>query len=673
MTLFFRILDVPVADKARALLGAIRETAIHDATSDEAFEIDAELLKRVPGSPFAYWLPEKIRQAFATLPPFENEERVAKHGGVTLDDPRFLRLWSETAESSLGVVFVPFAKGGPARKFYADLPVCIRWSSDGAEVKAHASAVRERNGWGDQWTAVLNGYIYYLRPGLTWPLRGAKFSPQVLPAGCIFSARGYCIFAPEDSLMATLGLCASTVFDYLFKIRLGRFGHPEFVVGVIEGLPVPTPNAEVAFALADSAKAGWKIRYQIESGDETSRNFILPEALSKGDASAAERELARVQDAIDEIAFRLYGFGETEVAHVQSFQKRSQNEQPDDGEEENECEDEARVGAAADGVSSWLVGVSFGRFDPRLATGERPIPTEPEPFAELPSRSPGMWPQHEGPAQRADILVDDEGHADDLVARARGAAERARLDIPEDFRSWLRHFFPLHIKMYSKSRRKAPIYWQLATTSASYSVWLYIHAFTKDTLFRVQNDYVAPKLAHEERRLEETAREAHEKGTAAQRKELSSQENFVGELRAFLDEVKRVTPLWNPNLDDGVIINFAPLWRLVPQHKAWQKELKSTWDALCDGKYDWAHLAMHLWPERVVLKCATDRSLAIAHGLEDVFWVEGNDGKWTARENPTQSVEDLVRERTSPAVKAALKSLLDAPQPAGSGRKSKKG
>ncbi len=73
-----------------------------------------------------------------------------------------------------------------------------------------------------------------------------------------------------------------------------------------------------------------------------------------------------------------------------------------------------------------------------------------------------------------------------------------------------------------------------------------------------------------------------------------------------------------------MIINFAPLWRLVPQNKAWQKELKSTWDALCEGKYDWAHLAMHLWPERVVPKCATDRSLAIAHGLEDVFWVEGS-------------------------------------------------
>src|SRR5262249_30061793 len=81
--------------------------------------------------------------------------------------------------------------------------------------------------------------------------------------------------------------------------------------------------------------------------------------------------------------------------------------------------------------------------------------------------------------------------------------------------------------------------------------------------------------------------------------------------------------------------------------------------------------AMHLWPERVVPKCVTDRSLAIAHGLEDVFWVEGANEKWTAREMPTRNVDELVRERTSPAVKAALKSLLETP--AGTGLSAEQG
>jgi len=224
--------------------------------------------------------------------------------------------------------------------------------------------------------------------------------------------------------------------------------------------------------------------------------------------------------------------------------------------------------------------------------------------------------------------------------------------------------------MYSKSRRKAPIYWQLATPSASYSVWLYIQAFTRDTMFRVQNDFVVPKLRLEENRLAALESEAGDKPTATARKEIDRQREFVAELRAFLDEVRRVAPLWDPDLDDGVIINFAPLWRLVPQHRPWQTELKKTWDELCAGKYDWAHLAMRLWPERVVPKCATDRSLAIAHGLEDVFWTERKEG-WVVRTTPTRSLDDLIAERSSDAVRAALRALLDAPvtSPARGGRR----
>ena len=180
-------------------------------------------------------------------------------------------------------------------------------------------------------------------------------------------------------------------------------------------------------------------------------------------------------------------------------------------------------------------------------------------------------------------------------------------------------------------------------------MWLYIHAFTKDTIFRVQNDYAAPKLAHEERRLESLKSELGDRGTTPQRKEMAAQESFVEELRAFLEEVRRVAPIWNPNLDDGVIINFAPLWRLVPQHKAWQKELKATWDSLCSGEYDWAHLAMYLWPERVVPKCASDRSLAIAHALEEVFWIEGEDGKWKPRKTLARPISELVAQRSSAA------------------------
>ena len=179
----------------------------------------------------------------------------------------------------------------------------------------------------------------------------------------------------------------------------------------------------------------------------------------------------------------------------------------------------------------------------------------------------------------------------------------------------------------------------------------------------VQNDLIIPKLAHEERKLESLRRDLGPDPISSDREALAAQEAFVEELRTLLREVKRAAPLWNPDLDDGVIINFAPLWRLVPHQKAWQKELRAMWEGLCAGDHAWSHLAMRLWPERVVPKCATDRSLAIAHGLDDVFWVQGSEGNWKPRSTPIQTIEELVLNRTSVAVKAALKELAETSSP----------
>jgi hypothetical protein len=84
------------------------------------------------------------------------------------------------------------------------------------------------------------------------------------------------------------------------------------------------------------------------------------------------------------------------------------------------------------------------------------------------------------------------------------------------------------------------------------------------------------------------------------------------------DTLLKIAPTYQPNHDDGVQITAAPLWPLF-RHKPWQKVLKDTWTKLEKGDYDWAHLAMAYWPERVRVKCKTDKSLAIAHGLEDLY------------------------------------------------------
>jgi hypothetical protein len=273
------------------------------------------------------------------------------------------------------------------------------------------------------------------------------------------------------------------------------------------------------------------------------------------------------------------------------------------------------------------------------------------------------------------ILVDDPGHEADVARHVEDAIiAQFNLDAPEEIvrelsrtqGSTLRKliassFFGHHLAEYSDFRRDAPVYWQLATPSGSFSAWIYLHAVTVDSFYKLQNDFVAPKLAHEERKLASIRLEYGDSPNGSDRKTIAAQESFVEELRTFFVEVKLIAPLWSPHLDDGVLINASFLWRLVPQEKAWQAKLKTTWDAMCYGDYDWSHLAMHLWPERVVPKCATDRSVAIAHGLEELFWIEGDGGKWKPLPTPTRPLDEIVRERTSTSVKAALKRLLESP------------
>ena len=367
---------------------------------------------------------------------------------------------------------------------------------------------------------------------------------------------------------------------------------------------------------------------------------------------------------------------------------------------------------------SFALGAAFGRWDIRVASGDvLPLPQQ-DFFSPLPVGSPAQFRGPSGmPVSRADeealrdegrwaypipiqwggLLVDDPGHQLDVETKVREVLEigwSERMTKLEEEASdvlgvrTLREyickpsgFFTDHLNRYSKSRRKAPIYWQLATPSASYAVWCYYHRLTRDTFFRVANDCVMPKVEHEDRKLNTLRQEYGPDPSSKQRKEIDTQETFVAELRAFLTEVERIAPLWNPNLNDGVIINFAPLWRLVPQNKAWQKECKKAWDKLVKGDYDWTHLAMHLWPERVVPKCLDDRSLAIAHGLEDDFWIQDGDEKWHKCKPPEggwdQYTQQVVEERSSPGVQAALTSLLEAPtlgsRTTGTKRRSKSG
>jgi hypothetical protein len=333
-------------------------------------------------------------------------------------------------------------------------------------------------------------------------------------------------------------------------------------------------------------------------------------------------------------------------------------------------------------ILSWAVGACLGRWEMRSLLGGLIPPRLPGPFAPLPVCPPGMLVGPDGlPAKpggivseewlraRQDtgtlppegsvstptipdsvyplriswsgILVDDadekevQTHPEDIVRRIREVLdilwgeksqtiehEACEILGVSSLREYFRKpsgFFEDHLKRYSKSRRKAPIYWPLSTESGLYTLWIYYHRLTDQTLFQCINDFVNPKIESVTQDMEKVRGQVLRGGTAKQRDELEKLQKFQQELADFRDELLRVAQLpYRPNLNDGVLITASPLFKLFRLPK-WRKELEECWNKLEAGEYDWAHLAYSIWPERVRKACKTDKSIAIAHGLEELY------------------------------------------------------
>lgn len=628
MTTFLRLLaekekETPLLTSSAAVRAGIKDTRV--------FEVVPDSFCTVPGAPFAYWVSDAVRAQFSQQPAFGDHGRQAQRALSTNNDFRYLRIWWERqkdfANSRPASGWLPFAKGGSFSKFYSDIHLLVNWIDEGREIEAEACLKFPYLNGNAEW--VLHRECNYLRPGITWPLRTqGGLSLRAMPKGCIFGHKGPAAFIPDDDdekLLALLALVNSQAFGLLVALQMA-FGSYE--AGVILKTPVPNLSSMQQAALASFARRACFLKRTLDTTEETSHAFLLPAAVrartSDYDPLAILSELECIQAKLDATVFDLYGFSDADRAAAQAPAGATVEGSADDNGtvDDSDEEDSASVVDQTDGLLSWAVGVAFGRFDWRLATGERVAPPEPEPFDPLPAKSPGMLP---GGAElfhrHAGILADDSGHPHDLARLIEDVLARVDAPAPTDVRIWLqRDFFTFHLQNYSKSRRKAPIYWPLSTASGSYTFWLYYPDLTSQTLYTAVNDFLEGpngKL----RQVEHEAAALGNKGSARSRDEDKKLEALLlleSELVELRDTMLQIAPNYRPEHDDGVQITAAPLWPLF-RHKPWQKLLKDTWTKLEKGDYDWAHLAMAYWPERVREKCKTDKSLAIAHDLETLY------------------------------------------------------
>lgn len=421
--------------------------------------------------------------------------------------------------------------------------------------------------------------------------------------------------------------------------------------GYLELLPVPSEKL-LTLNCAEKAKSIFIEKFRFDTQNELSSNFIFWSFLDKNHKtinSVSENLLKKSNkirqegDILDDIVTNVYGICDKKLYNDEFVKTRPM----DVISIAFDCSNTKTICIClSETLIHYSIGTIFARWDIRYATGEKTPPELPDPFAPLPVCPPGMLQNSEGlPAAPEDIpdsyplrltwsgiIVDDEGHKEDIVSRVREAMEVIWKDKAADIeheaceilgikslRDYFRNsnnFFAQHLKRYSKSRRQAPIYWPLSTASGAYTLWLYYHRLTDQTLYTCVNDFVDPKIKLTDETIEALRRKTSR--SRLEEAELEKLTTLAAELKDFREELLRIAKFWKPDLNDGVQITAAPLWDLFAL-RPWKKTLKETWTKLEKGDYDWAHLAYSIRPEQVKEKCRTDKSLAIAHDLEHLY------------------------------------------------------
>ncbi len=238
------------------------------------FRVSAEDFKKIPGSPIAYWLSQRISDVFRIAQPL-NKYASPRQGLATSDNQRFVRLWFEISKKTIGFncsnrseallsnkKWFPFNKGGTFRRWAGNNELVVNWENDGKAIKTSIiSKYPYLNGNPD---FVAKNPDFYFRIGLTWSaLSSGLFSLRDQPAGFIFADKGQAMF-PYDiaNKNKLLGLLNSTPIIYFLEAISPTL---DFNAGYISKIPVKLKDTPCVNTLLRISQSDWD-SYEISWG-----------------------------------------------------------------------------------------------------------------------------------------------------------------------------------------------------------------------------------------------------------------------------------------------------------------------------------------------------------------------------------------------------------------------
>lgn len=554
------------------------------------FRASAADFKKIPGSPIAYDMPQKL------IKQYEHGELVrdyvdAKSGQNTGDNNRFVRFWFELSFSNIQLgartlqetecdvpKWYPYNKGGEFRKWYGNFDNVVNWANNGREIKEYA-VIRNNGG---HWSRYIQNLNYMLREGITWTfISSSYFGARYTPPGHLFDYAGCSAFPKNGSLKKYIGYFCSGVAQYILN-----FMNPTLNLqpGNVSTLPEPMitdlQNFErVVDQLIMLAKKSWDSMER--SWDFTINHIVATSLNSEPLASsykrlraewredfytAMELETLNKKQFLD--SFELIDIVPCEVHATEVTLDSNPHYRYGDDKTEEELEALLLADTMKE-LISYAVGCMFGRY--ALEKPGLVLANQGETIADYLKQIPS--PSFPADDDNVIPILDGDWFTDDITGRFReflrvtfgeehyeenlAFIEKA---IGKDIRKYFtKDFYNDHIKRY----KKRPIYWLFSSPKGSFNALIYMHRYRPDTVSVVLNDYLREfqtKLAAEKTRLEHLAAAASASPAEKTRavKQLEQIRKSIKELEDY--ERDTLYPLATRqiaiDLDDGVKVNY---------------------------------------------------------------------------------------------------------------------
>ncbi len=591
--------------------------AIKNPNCSWRFQAKQKDFEKIPGSPIAYWVSDKIREIF------EKNQKLgdigeAKQGLATADNSRFLRLWNEVNYTKIGYnmpnsqealeskkKWFPYNKGGEFRKWYGNQEYLVNWENDGYEIKNFKNAV-------------VRNPSYYFKESISWGLiTSAGSSFRYFPKGFVYDVSGMSYFL-EKNQFNYLGILNTKIYSDLTKIINPTIN---LQIGDILALPATEIKNEKFNILVqqniDISKEEWDSR-------ETSWDFEKLSLIDGKDLKTAYEnycshwrdnfvQLHKNEEELNRLFIEIYDL-QDEMDEKVAFDditilKKEANIIQIDNSISKEFSTESEKYLYDRGVSlkfnkdelikqflSYAIGCIMGRYsinksgliiansDDILELLENKFivkNTDGEIRQEVESKflpdEFGIIPITEEKDFSNDIVekvkefikyvYGEENLKDNLNFIAEALGNKDNKSAEEIIRTYfIKDFYLDHLQRY----QKRPIYWLMNSGKKNaFSCLFYMHRYEPLTVARVRADYLIPyqemlenKRKFIERQLSDDDILAKEKKNIE--KQLKELDTLLKELREYANEVKHIAEQKIPlDLDDGVNVNYEKLGAIL--------------------------------------------------------------------------------------------------------------